>query len=104
MRCRRFRLHQRDQSEGREDRGVELPVPESTDRRVRLRNRISERHGIGRDLEADRTVRFDRQGFAKSGGRFLLSYRGEERLVEVQQGSGFLNVIGLDETWHDNGL
>jgi prepilin-type N-terminal cleavage/methylation domain-containing protein len=56
------------------------------------------------DLDADHTVRFDRQGFAKSGGRFLLSYRGEERLVEVQQGSGFLNVIGLDETWHDNGL
>lgn len=56
------------------------------------------------DIAADEALRFDSQGFAQRGGRFLLTYRGEERLVEVQQGSGLLNVIGLDETWHDNGL
>lgn len=56
------------------------------------------------DLDEDRSVRFDDRGFAERGGRFLLTYRGEERLVEVRQGSGFLNVIGLDETWHDSGL
>lgn len=56
------------------------------------------------DLDETRTLQFDERGFAQAGGRFLLTYRGAERLVEVQQGSGFLKVIGLDETWHDSGL
>ncbi|MCA8981299.1 MAG: type II secretion system protein [Planctomycetes bacterium] len=56
------------------------------------------------DLAEGEAVLFDAQGFAQRGGRFLLSYRGEERLVEVQKGSGLLDVIGLDETWHDSGL
>lgn len=56
------------------------------------------------DLEPDEAVVFDNRGFAQRGGRFLLSYRGEERLVEVKKGTGLLDVIGLDETWHDSGL
>lgn len=55
------------------------------------------------DLRRGEALRFDTQGFVDRGARFLLSYGGEERLVEIAPGNGFLEVIGLGGGWVDDG-
>ena len=53
--------------------------------------------------ESTGPLHFDEQGFALDGARLLLSYREERRMVEIERGSGLLDVIGLSESWDDDG-
>jgi len=55
------------------------------------------------DSSAIGDTHFDANGFALEGGHFMLTYLGAQRIVVLQEGSGLLNVIGLETPWADDG-
>lgn len=51
----------------------------------------------------ERTLVYDAAGRATTGGRIVVGYRDEARLVEVEPGDGLIHVPGLARPWIDTG-
>jgi prepilin-type N-terminal cleavage/methylation domain-containing protein len=51
----------------------------------------------------ERTMVYDEDGLAPRGGRVVLGYRDDARLIEVGPGDGLIHVPGLARPWIDTG-
>lgn|GEM_PF-1006833 len=49
-------------------------------------------------------VRFDRDGFALDPLEVELRYGGDHRLLQMSEGSGLVDIQGLENGWNDEGL
>jgi prepilin-type N-terminal cleavage/methylation domain-containing protein len=52
---------------------------------------------------AERTLVYDASGHPASGGRIIVGYRDDARLVEIEPGEGLIHVPGLARPWIDTG-
>ena len=52
----------------------------------------------------DTTLIFDKRGEAQEGGYVILSFRGDQRRLELSKGTGRINVLGSTSGFVDDGL
>ncbi|MEZ6016690.1 MAG: type II secretion system protein [Planctomycetota bacterium] len=55
------------------------------------------------DLGGLDAVEFTPKGTARQGARFVLTYRGEQRVLRMRPFSGLIEIDGLREPWVDGG-
>jgi prepilin-type N-terminal cleavage/methylation domain-containing protein len=83
---------------------VEAPGGEGLFVRSYERDAVFEGVSIARvECGAMRRIAYDEHGRATQGGRILLTYHDDSRLVEVVGGDGRIRVAGLARPWIDNG-
>jgi prepilin-type N-terminal cleavage/methylation domain-containing protein len=56
-----------------------------------------------RDLGGLEAVEFTGRGTARQGARFVVTYRGEQRILRMRPYSGIIAIDGLADPWVDTG-
>ena len=90
-----------------DEHGEPLPAPigsgdylRSYDRDAIFRGVLIERA----DFVGRARAHFDSRGALVGGGRVVLRYRDESRILEIETGTGLVEIQGMSEPWVDSGL